>query len=71
MIHALVAEKARGILDRDQLEKYAPYIFMCGHCSTGDIAVYHNVIGKHLHIHNDPAEYERIRYAAEDFLATN
>lgn len=64
-IYALVGDKLRGVISEEQatsMEKECR-VFPCGHCSAvhADIKVYHNVIGRHLHIHDDAAAYEAIR----------
>jgi hypothetical protein len=62
VIYALIAETVQGVMSQEQATQLADRIFLCGVCSSvrTDIQVYHNVIGRHLHIHRDSGAYQEL-----------
>ena len=64
MIFALIAEKVRGVMSEDQVDQLGDRIFPCGHCRAPDIKVFHNVMGRHMHIHDQAGAHEAIRVCA-------
>jgi hypothetical protein len=44
----LVAENAWGPIDYEEAKKHS--VFECGMCSTESYVVFHNVLGRHIHL---------------------